>query len=69
MVGISGAFVLLLLLFTIPESPKYYYANRHYDETRKLFKLIARKNKAKITNEEIDKFIFEFEGQTDEILP
>ena len=34
MVGIVGVFILLMLLVTIPESPKYFYANRRYDETR-----------------------------------
>ena len=37
------------------------YANRRFIEAKKILKVIARKNKADITNEEIDKFVFEFE--------
>jgi hypothetical protein len=37
------------------------YANRRFDKARQLLKVVARKNKAKVSNEEIDNIMFEFE--------
>ena len=48
--------------YQFPESPKYMYANRHFDETRQILKVIARKNGASISDDQIEKFVFEFEG-------
>jgi hypothetical protein len=38
------------------------YLNRRFDETRQILKIVAKKNGANISNEEIDNFIFEFEN-------
>jgi len=51
-----------VLAVQIPESPKYKYINRRYDETREILKEVALKNKADVTNDEIDSIVFEFEG-------
>jgi len=63
--GIISAVILLGFVATIPESPKYMYANRRFDETRSILKVIAKKNKASITSGEIDKMVFEFEGSSE----
>ena len=60
-VGIAGAVVVVGFVAVIPESPKYMYANRRFDETKEILKVIAKKNKADITSEEIDKIVFEFQ--------
>ena len=60
--GIAAAFVILLLILTIPESPKYLYANQKYNETRQVLKIIAKHNKADIQDTEIDKIVFEYES-------
>ena len=57
--------IALFLTLCVPESPKYMYANRRYDETRQILKIIARKNNAEITNDQIEKIVFEFEGLDD----
>jgi len=36
--GIVATILIILVVFLIPESPKYYYANKRFDETRKIFK-------------------------------
>jgi putative MFS transporter len=61
-VAILAAIVLLACAFQFPESPKYMYANHRYGETRQILKIIAGKNGAAVTNDEIDNFLFEFEG-------
>lgn len=60
-VAILFAIVLLYFNYYLPESPKYMYANRRYSETRQILKVVAKKNRAKITSLEIDAIIFEFE--------
>ena len=37
------------------------YVNRNYNKTRQILKIVAQKNKAQITNQEIDEIVFEFE--------
>ena len=37
------------------------YINRNYNKTRQILKIVAQKNKAQITNQEIDEIVFEFE--------
>jgi ubiquitin-protein ligase len=43
--------ITVILTFYVPESPKYMYAHRRYDEVRQILKEIARKNGLKIPNE------------------
>lgn len=64
-VALIAAFFLVAAAYQFPESPKYMYANRRYDETRQILKIIARKNKAEITDDQIENFLFEFEGLDD----
>lgn len=64
-VALLAGFVLLASATQFPESPKYMYANRRYDETREILKIIAKKNRASVTNEEIDNILFEYEGIAD----
>jgi MFS family permease len=58
----------LIALLLIPESPKFMYANRRFDMARQLLKVVARKNKAKVSNEEIDNIMFEFEFMGSEVV-
>ena len=46
--GICASFVLILFILTIPESPKYLYANSRFNETRDVLKTIAKYNNAEI---------------------
>jgi hypothetical protein len=61
-VAILAALLLVASASQFPESPKYMYANHRYDETRTILKVIAKRNGAAITNQEIENFLFEFEG-------
>jgi len=53
---------LLYLNYQLPESPKYLYVNKRFDETREILKIVAKNNRADITDHEIDSFVFELEG-------
>ena len=61
--GIAGAIAItIIIFFTIPESPKYHYANKRFDETRKILKFVAKWNKKReISIEDIDKIVFDTE--------
>jgi hypothetical protein len=65
-VAIMFATGLLYLNWYMPESPKYMYVNRRFDETREILKIVASKNGAKITPMEISEILFEFEGIEDD---
>lgn len=56
--GILCQFTLLFLLGWIPESPKYYYANRQWIPFRESLKFISYFNESTITAEEIDQLNF-----------
>ena len=43
------------------------YANRRFGKTRQILKVVAHKNKAKVTKEEIDSIVFEFELMENEV--
>lgn len=43
------------------------YVNRKYDKTREILKEVALKNKAAVTNDEIDQIVFEFELMGSEV--
>ena len=59
--GIIITFIVICVIATLPESPKYYYANRMFDRTREKLKMINQFNKSGITDEEIDDIIFDTE--------
>lgn len=42
--------IIILIYMYIPESPKWLYANRRYDEARETLKVVAKYNKANITD-------------------
>ena len=44
-IGIAGAILIILIILTIPESPKFYYANKRFNETRKVLKFVGKWNK------------------------
>ena len=52
--GVVGAFILIAVVCGIPESPKYLYAKRRFDEARETLKIIARHNGNKLKSSEID---------------
>jgi hypothetical protein len=55
------AVVATIALFFIPESPKFLYEKRRFDECRKVFNYIARFNRVKID------FKFKFDLEVEEI--
>ena len=61
MFNISLAVVVIMMLQFIPESPRFLYANKRYEEARKVLKSIAKFNKAKITPLDVDLIIFDTE--------
>lgn len=61
LVGIIGAVLIILGNLTLPESPKYYYANHKYHEARQILKKFARWNGSSTTPEEIDQLVFDSE--------
>ena len=60
--GLIWCFFSLIAVFTIPESPKFYYANRRYGEARQSLKIIAKYNKGGITPEQVDELVFDTEA-------
>ena len=40
-----ASFVILLATLIIPESPKYYYANRQFNKARETLAIIGKYNK------------------------
>jgi len=66
LIGIIASFIIIFVIFTIPESPKYYYANRMFDQAREKLKIINRFNNTQISSEEIDNFIFDTEIEKDD---
>lgn len=45
----------------IPESPKFYYANRRFKEARETLKIIAHYNDTLFSSSDIDKIVFDSE--------
>mmetsp|Transcript_19476 Transcript_19476/g.33110 ORF Transcript_19476/g.33110 Transcript_19476/m.33110 type:complete len:96 (-) Transcript_19476:295-582(-) len=43
-IGITGAVILILLIFLLPESPKYLYAKKNFSESRASLKVIQSFN-------------------------
>ena len=48
-VGVVEALLIIAAASQIPESPKYLYAQKRFNEVRTIMKRIARHNKCKIT--------------------
>jgi len=67
MLGIIGALVIVFLVSALPESPKFLYANRRFDECRDVLKKIAKFNNASITNEQISNIVFDTEQRVNSI--
>ena len=42
--GVALNFITAILCFTIPESPKYFFAKERFDECRESIAIIARRN-------------------------
>ena len=49
----------------IPESPRFLYANKRYDEAREVLKKVAKFNGVKITPLEISSIVFDTEIELD----
>ena len=45
--GLCFAVLMLVTIFFIPESPKYYYSKGRFNEAREILNQIARHNKVK----------------------
>ena len=52
---------MLVIIFIIPESPKYYYSKGRFDEARKILNQIAQYNKVKF---KFDRVRFDTERET-----
>lgn len=52
---------LCFCLWQIPESPKFLYTNRMFNEARAKLKEVARWNGNKLSPEEIDQIVFDLE--------
>lgn len=63
--GIGMNLLCCLALFFIPESPKYLYSKRRYEEAKKVIRYIAKFNRVKDLTE-ISNFKFEDELNTAE---
>jgi len=47
--GLSGSLVAFLgVLFVLPESPKFFYIKKRYEESRRVLQYVARFNKAQL---------------------
>jgi len=64
--AVVASFFIICVISTIPESPKYYYANRMFDKAREKLKIINKFNNTQISSEEIDNFIFDTEIEKDD---
>jgi len=60
---IIPALVFLLLLFTIPESPRYLMLMRRYDEAKRVLGLLNKEAEAKASYDEIQKSVLDLEGK------
>jgi hypothetical protein len=63
--GLCVAILIIFLIQVIPESPKYLYTNKKFDECRRVFIFIARWNNVSIKPEEINKIVFDSEMEED----
>ena len=54
------AFIVLFFIMALPESPKYMYANRRFDEARSILKIIAKHNQVEAVDD-VDKIVFQYE--------
>lgn len=59
--GLVWCFVATLGAFLLPESPKFYYANRRFHEARDMLKIIARHNDTPFTPADIEDIVFDSE--------
>ena len=59
--GVIEALLIIVAASQIPESPKYLYAQKRFDEVRTIMKRIAGHNRCRITYDEIDRIIFDTE--------
>ena len=50
--------IMLLCLTAIPESPRYFYTNRRFDQARKVLRRVARFNRSDLTEAELDGIVF-----------
>ena len=63
--GLGMNLFSLLGALTIPESPKYYYAHRQYNQARDSLAVVARFNTSKTSAKEIKAMVFD----TEKLLP
>ena len=57
-----------MLVMTLPESPKYLYVNRKFDQARHNLKKIARYNGSELRAADIDLLVFDTEDTGRESL-
>lgn len=64
--GIVASLLILIATFLIPESPKFYYTQRRFNEARESLKVISVRNKSTLGPELLEAIIFDTEAKEEE---